>query len=86
MAFVLKKLSFIMREFAATFHTHALELSLKWVLIIKLGLTREKEGKNVFLHSGNLTNQGIIECQKQEKRKQKEKLFLKMSYKKPFDL
>ena len=66
-AFVLKKLSFIMREFAATFHTHALELSLKWVLIIKLGLTREKEEKNVFLHSGNLTNQGIIECQKQEK-------------------
>lgn len=47
-------------EFAATFHTHALERSLKWVLIIKLGLTREKKEKNVFLHSGNPTNQGII--------------------------
>ena len=67
-AFVLKKLSFIIREFAPTFHTHALELFLKWVLIIKLGLTSEKKKeKNVFLHSRNPTNQGIIECQKQEK-------------------
>lgn len=66
-AFVLKKLSFIMREFAPTFHTHALELSLKWVLIIKLGLTRGKKEKNLFLHSRNPTNQGIIECQRQEK-------------------
>ena len=47
-AFVLKNLSFIMREFAATFHIHALELSLRWVLIIKLGLTREKEEKTYF--------------------------------------
>ena len=66
-AFVLENLSFIMREFAATFHTRSLELSLKRVLMIKLGLTKEKEEKNVFLHSGYPTNQGIIECQKQEK-------------------
>ena len=49
-AFVLKKLSFIIREFAPTFHTHALELFLKWVLIIKLELTSEKKKKKMYFY------------------------------------
>lgn len=66
-AFVLKKLSFIMREFAATFHTHALERSLKWVLIIKLGLTREKEEKkciSAFWKSYKSRNYSVSEAGK----------------------
>ena len=66
-AFVLKKLSFIIREFAPTFHTHALELFLKWVLIIKLELTSEKKRKkciSTFQKSNKSRNYRMSEAGK----------------------
>lgn len=57
---------FNLREIASPFHTHALELSLKQGLIIYLRFTGKEKTSYTFLYSEDPTNQGIIECQKQE--------------------